>query len=262
MNKLIFFGIIFLSSHVMGQSLVQLAPPLLKFQSVFFKNEAMVELKFAQAGTQIYYTLNNQSPTGKDKVYTKPISIKNTFTTIKAIVAGPGFLPSEEVSATFIKDGLSIASLMQTTPNEKFQGNGPNTLIDNEGGLLNLNATTWLGYQQDSVVINLVMERKEKITALLINCLEDQGSWVFLPEQMQVFYFDESRQSFELVAEKLNGESQNVPVAACKPIIMNLSKKVTTNKLKIVLKGLRKLPDWHPGKGTPGWIFIDEIKVY
>jgi hypothetical protein len=22
---------------------------------------------------------------------------------------------------------------------------------------------------------------------------------------------------------------------------------------------LKKLPTWHPGKGTPGWIFVDEL---
>lgn len=28
---------------------------------------------------------------------------------------------------------------------------------------------------------------------------------------------------------------------------------------KFVATNVKKLPNWHPGKGTPGWIFIDEI---
>jgi hypothetical protein len=28
---------------------------------------------------------------------------------------------------------------------------------------------------------------------------------------------------------------------------------------KFVATNLKKLPNWHPGKGTPAWIFIDEI---
>jgi hypothetical protein len=28
---------------------------------------------------------------------------------------------------------------------------------------------------------------------------------------------------------------------------------------KFTVLNIKKLPDWHPGKGTPGWIFIDEL---
>ena len=28
---------------------------------------------------------------------------------------------------------------------------------------------------------------------------------------------------------------------------------------KFTLSNLKKLPDWHPGKNTPAWMFIDEI---
>ena len=29
--------------------------------------------------------------------------------------------------------------------------------------------------------------------------------------------------------------------------------------LKIVAKNLKVLPNWHPGKGEPAWLFVDEI---
>jgi hypothetical protein len=28
---------------------------------------------------------------------------------------------------------------------------------------------------------------------------------------------------------------------------------------KLVVQNLKKLPEWHPGKGTPAWIFMDEL---
>ena len=28
---------------------------------------------------------------------------------------------------------------------------------------------------------------------------------------------------------------------------------------KFTVLNIKKLPEWHPGKGTPGWIFIDEL---
>jgi len=31
--------------------------------------------------------------------------------------------------------------------------------------------------------------------------------------------------------------------------------------LKVIANPVKKLPDWHPGKGQPGWIFFDELLV-
>ena len=241
---------------------VQLAPPLFKYQSVFFKDAATVELQFAQQGTQIYYTLNNQQPTEKDKIYTKPIQLKNSITTVKAITSGAGFLSSEVVSATFIKDGLTIKSVQQTTANERYPGKAANALVDNEGGLTDLNAKTWLGYQQDSVEINVQTERKQKLSSVLIHCLQDHSSWIFLPGQIKVFYFDEAKQSFLLITTQSYPAKEIIQGASCEIIMISLPKKLIADKIKIVLKRIQTLPEGHPGKGKPGWLFIDEIKLY
>jgi hypothetical protein len=31
--------------------------------------------------------------------------------------------------------------------------------------------------------------------------------------------------------------------------------------LKVIADPVKKLPDWHPGKGQPGWVFFDELLV-
>jgi len=261
-SLLFLIGAVLISLTVDAQTPVQLAPPLLKYESVFFKNTATVTLKFAQQGTRIFYTLNNQTPGVKSQVYSKPIQIKTNFTTIKAMVAGAGFVPSEMVTATFVKDGFKIKSVEQTPPNERYQGNGATTLIDNKGGLTAVNSHTWLGYQADSVEINITLEKSQPIAAVLINALQDYGSWIFLPQQIQVYGFDKSKQSFQYLTNWIDTSITNIAGASCQPILMPLSKKITTDIIKIILKGIKSLPDWHQGKGQPGWLFIDEIKVY
>lgn len=242
---------------------VQLAPPLLKYQSVFFKDKTTAELLFAQQGTTIHYTLNGEQPTEKDAIYTKPILLRNSITTLKAITTGEGFLPSEPVSVTFIKEGLKIKSIQQSTANKRFPGSGANTLIDNKGGITDLNSNTWLGYQQDSVEIELELEHNQKISSVLIHCLQDQGSWVFLPEQIDVAFFDERKHEFKWIAGQYSPPWEVVvPGANCQPIIIKLGKNITTEKIRIIIKGVHAIPESHPGKGTPGWLFIDEIKLY
>jgi hypothetical protein len=31
------------------------------------------------------------------------------------------------------------------------------------------------------------------------------------------------------------------------------------NVIKVKARPVQKLPSWHPGKGTVGWFFVDEI---
>mgnify|MGYP000671544646 CR=1 FL=1 len=146
--------------------------------------------------------------------------------------------------------------------NKRFQGSGATALIDNEGGITDMNASTWLGYQEGDVEINMLLAKKQALSSVLINCLQNQGSWIFLPAQISVFYFDESKQSFELLGEQLNAPNEKISTASCQPIIIAAAKKKKTKKIKIILKGIKNLPEWHAGKGQPGWLFIDEIKLY
>jgi len=249
-------------NHCFGQQQFQLAPPVLQYQSAFFKDSEIVSLKFAQPGTKIRCTLNAGEPTQKDAVYHQPIVIKKSLTTLKAKVFGSGFLPSETVQATFIKDGLKIKSIEQSPPNEKYNGNGTTTLVDNEGGIADMHSKNFLGYQQDSVEINVRLDKKQPIRSVLLDFLRDEGSWVFPPQKVTIFYFDATKNKFELMNKKeIIGDTIAKP-NACVFELIKTGTKVNTDRLKIIIQPLQSIPGWHPGKGKEAWLFIDEIKIY
>jgi len=263
MKKLFLAALTFLFFHCSySQQKFQLAPPIVKYNSVFFIRSATVALQFAQPGTQIFYTLNDQEPTQKELVYQLPIVIKKSLTTLKAKVFGNGYLPSETVQATFIKDGLKIKSIEQSAANEKFPGNGPKTLFDNEGGIVDMHNKNFLGYQQDSVEINVLLEKKQPIHSLLLDFLRDEGSWIFLPQSIQVYYFNENKNSYELIGKKEILPDTIINGSSCVFEIIKAGKKINANKLKIILQPLQSIPEGHLRKGTPAWLFIDEIKIY
>ena len=263
MKKLFLAALTFLFFHCSySQQKFQLAPPILKFNSVFFIQSATVSLQFEQPGTRIFYTLNGKEPTEKSLVYQSPIVIKKSLTTLKAKVFGNGYLPSETVQATFIKDGLKIKSIEQPPANEKFPGNGPKTLFDNEGGIADMRNKNFLGYQQDSVEINVLLEKKQPIHSMLLDFFCDEGSWIFLPQSIQVYYFNENKNSYELIAKKEISPDTIINGSACVFEIINPVEKITSNKLKVILQPLQSIPEGHPGKGKQAWLFTDEIKIY
>ena len=245
-----------------AQQQFQVAPPMLKYGSSFFTAAATASLKFAQAGTQIFYTLNGKEPTQKDLVYQSPIIIKKSLTTLKAKVFGNGFLPSETVQVTFIKDGLKIKSVEASAPNEKYPGDGTKTLFDNQGGMADMHSKNFMGYQQDSVEFDVTLEKKQKVKSVLIDFLQNNGSWIFLPQNIRVYYFNKNNNSYQLFGTKDIAVNKIANGSSCVYEIVKADNKITADKLKIIITPLQVIPEDHPAKGKQSWLFIDEIKIY
>lgn len=262
MKKLFSLIFLFHSYSLFAQEPFQLALPLIKYGSVFFTDKVKIEIKFAQHGTSVYYTLNNREPTERDAVYTVPISVTKNLTTLKAKAVGNNFLPSATVAATFIREGKQVRSVQYTMPDTKYPGTGSNTLIDNKGGMLPLSSTTWMGYRCDTVSITIDMEKQASVKEVLLNFLQNENSWVFLPEQIIVYWFDAKTKNFQAFGNELISSNKETPGAHCNYRMIAAKNKIRTNKILINIVVQKAIPSWHTAKGEHAWMFIDEIRVY
>ena len=110
---------------------------MLKYKSAFFSGTTSFEVIFNQPGAEVRYTLNGNEPTENDLLYSTPVPItKRTQVKVKAF--GKDLLPSETVSAQFIKDGKQISQVSFSKPNEYYAKNKPDILNDNSGGTAQL----------------------------------------------------------------------------------------------------------------------------
>lgn len=244
------------------QNLFQLAPPILQYESSFFEKKAMVAIKFAQKNTQIRYTTNGKTPTEKDPIYTRPVVVKNHLTTVKAKVFGEGYLPSEAVEVCFYKRGVAITKVEHTKPHKSYPGTGERTLIDQKGGDMGHSNPTWMGFLQDTLMFTLDLAKPQKLKSLMAHVLISQPTWIFLPEKIEVFYPDPVTGTLKLIATKALDASKKVPENLAQAIVLDLDNRLKTARVVVKIYTLAHIPDWHDGKGTPGWFFIDELMVY
>jgi len=250
---------LFSMQHCFSQAVFQLAPPLLNYNSGFFSGSTSFEAIFNQPGAEVHYTLDGKEPTAKDPVYLKAVPITER-TTVKVKAFGDHFLPSETVNATFIKNGKAIREIKYSKPNESYVNSKADILNDNIGGITNYRSGGWLGYDIDTVTITIDLAKKESISTVLINLLQDENSWIFLPEKILVYNYDNTKKTFVQTGKEEFQHSIRGP-KQCK-LLEIPAQNIQTDKLKLVLLPLKKIPDWHNGKGNHGWLFIDEIKVY
>ena len=251
-----------LYSHALNaQDTFQLAPPLLKYRSVFFTDRAKLEIKFNQPGATVHYTSNDGEPDLTSPVYNSPVVIRNKKQTIRAKAFAPGLLVSETVTVTFVKEGIRINSISGSTPDPKYPGKGLPGLFDNEGGLPDMGSRTWLGYQADTVDIEIHLGKNRTIHRVLLNLLQQKGSWVWLPASIRLYGSNPGTGSYEPIpARRKNEESVPGNGIIIKEVFPG--KKLYTDKLKLELITVKMIPAGNPGEGEHGWLFIDEIKVY
>ena len=243
-----------------GQDKFQLAPPMLKYPSAFFSGSTSFEVVFNQPGAAVHYTLTGKEPTEKDPLYSKAVPV-NKKTIVKVKAFGKGYLPSETVTAFFINEGKTILQARYSKPNESYAGSKPDLLHDNIGGIVNYRSGTWVGFDSDTVTVDVQLKKKEAIQTILVNLLQDENSWIFLPEQILVYYYSDKEKTF-LPAAKETFQHDTPGPKQCSVREIKPTAGISTDKLKLVFLPLKKIPDWHAGKGQHGWLFIDEIKVY
>lgn len=245
-----------------AQDTFQLAPPLLKYPSVFFAQKTTVELRFQQPGTTIHYTTNGSTPSLESPKYLQPIPLQKMATTLKARSFGPGFYPSETVEATFYQTGLPIKNIQCTPPNERYAGKGTVTLTDQRAGNTSIAGNTWLGFQNDTVTLELTLAQPKKLQKLLLHTLENQGAWIFAPPKIEVFYKTKNAEKLISVGTLELNALLKQDNAQCRALFIPLKVRKKITELVVRIYPVQSLPDWHPGKGGHAWFFIDEIGVY
>ncbi|MDO8365958.1 MAG: chitobiase/beta-hexosaminidase C-terminal domain-containing protein [Saprospiraceae bacterium] len=254
--------IVFWMSPLAAQDTFQLAPPYMRYGSVFFKKQTQVRIEFAHPGTQIHYTTNGLEPTQKDPVYKRSILIKNQRTTLKAKAFGEGFHPSEIVEATFFKQGLTIEGISTTLPHERYPGTGKLTLTDGLGGIDLYSSKTWMGFQKDTVTIMLTTAKYQKIKQVMLHAFQNQGAWIFLPQKVEVYVPIKGTNEWALLVQKSMNTAEKVDKSRSYGLLLDLEDQPKTSQLILKIYPITQLPEWHPGKGNPAWLFIDEVKVY
>src|SRR5688572_2319628 len=251
---------VFFFLQCFSQPMFQLAPPILKYHSAFFSGSTSFEVIFNQPGAETRYTMNGKEPTENDLLYSHAVPVTGK-TVVKVKAFGKGFLSSETVSATFINNGKAIKKIQFSKPNESYANAKKDILNDNIGGIPNYRSGTWLGYDSDTVTIYIDLVNKEAINTILISLLQDENSWIFMPEQLFVHYYDANQKIYLLTGKEIFSHTEPGPKQS-NILELRPGSAISAQNLKIVLLPLKKIPGWHNGKGNHGWLFIDEIKVY
>ena len=145
--------------------------------------------------------------------------------------------------------------------NKWYTAGGENALVDGKLGTLDFKDGNWQGFWGTDVDISIQLKPHQKISNLSLNFYQYNNSWIFIPLEVQV----------ESTVDGINWERFGSSKSKSSPskrgkfieemLVKNTGNAINLKSLRIKIKNIGKVPDWHEAAGSDARIFIDEIQV-
>ena len=228
---------------------VQLVQPRIIASTTVIDSFVTINADRLTEGTLLFYTDDGTEPTEQSTKFSGEIEIKEPKE-LKFKAFHNKFKASETASFKLYKKGHTVSDIKWfTNPNERYEGSGTTTLIDHKKGSLDFNSPLWVGF--DTIAkASVTFDKKTTIKSIDIGYLNDPGSWIFPPSEIEIILNNKNKLTFQL--EPLTGMVDKAMMSFNIP----MDKAVST--LEITVKNLDQIPDWHDGKGSKAWLFMDE----
>ncbi len=223
-------------------------------QSESKKNGIELSLSSKLRNGTIYYTLDGSTPNENSKKYTKPFIIKNDVV-LQAVVYKDGKKFSPLLKTNYHINKATGKKYEMSDINPQYSSTGKYPLTDGVCGNKK-SYDSWVGtYGKDYNVV-LDLEKPTEINSIGINFMDEQGSWIFLPEEVKM-YVSNDKQSWQQVS---NVEQTRLKDNAS-VVNYKANCKQKARYVKILGVSIGNCPEGHSGAGYPAHTFADEIEV-
>ena len=206
----------------------------------------------------IHYTLDGSEPTPSSAVYSDILKIKQNAQLRAVVFRGQEASRILKDEILFSKSTLKPIKALQPL-NEKYMFNGITTLVDGLHGNKNYKTGRWIAVYGNDMNALIDLEKSTTIQEVAISVCVDKGAWVFDARSLSI------ETSVDGVTYKRVAMENYPPMKkddANGVIAHKLSfSPVEARYVKVMIGSEQFLPDWHSGKGSKGFLFVDEITI-
>jgi hypothetical protein len=240
--------------------IIKLTSPIIEQDSSIIVTSLDVVVKHFLKGTVVRYTTDGMEPDSiTSPIYSKKLRFtKNTILKTKAFK--PGWISSDMAQKTFYKSDIHPDTIyFVTNPDKKYPGTGAKTLTDYELGEQNFSNGKWLAYRDTTMKFVIGFKQARPLQEAHFNAFVDNGAYIFPILSIMIEGSNDGKQFKKLNEAKFPSLEKTEVVRENKSFSCSIPAGPAYKYYRFTLLNLKKLPKWHPGKGTPAWIFVDEL---
>jgi uncharacterized membrane protein len=235
----------------------ELNAPKLVYDEILFQDSTLLEIKHPIKTVEIRYTLDGTEPDSiNSPIYTEPVWVKNT-SKINARVFAKDWIGSEEESILLFKSGIHPSEVtLLKEPNKQYKAQEGRTLNDQIKGKNNHTTGEWLGYQDNPFDIEVKFDPNKRPSRVVLSLLYSESAYIFPPQQAEVWVKEGT--SWRSIINEVPEQSTEAKNVRFEALAYDLPSS-DFSSIRIRLTPIAKLPSWHPGAGSKGWVFVDEV---
>lgn len=241
-------------SRVAGTPVVP--APWSEAASITFRGSLDVALATAAPGATIRYTTDDDVDPRDGQLYEGPLTLDDT--THLRFVAVDGDRVSTVMHSRFYEIPNDWSVDVASTPNSQYTAGGPDALIDGRHGAEDWRTGLWQGYQDQDFVATVDLGSVLSLDRLGVSLLQDMRSWIWMPSEVR---FAVSTNGTDFV--ELGAVGHDVPDDVDQVVRETLWIDAVTEArfVRVHAVNYGVCPSWHPGSGSPAFIFVDEIEI-
>ncbi|MBP6618717.1 MAG: family 20 glycosylhydrolase [Leadbetterella sp.] len=222
-------------------------------------SQPVVLLKSNDETGTIRYTLDGTKPNEKSLIYssTKKIVVTGDRTIAAALFAKSGKMIGGVTSKSYVISTSTGKSYTLGTEPKRYLGGEKYALTNGVRGDINSNEP-WVGFSGANFDFVLDFGQKTNFTNVSVAFQGAYSSWIMPPRNIEIL-ISEDNKTFKSI-KKL----ELATAVKTENFVQQLNIAVGNNNaryLKVVAENYGKLPEGHPGKGSPSWLFVDEVSV-
>ena len=232
-------------------------PAIRSKRPAFFTNDTII-IDHPRQDVAIYYTIDGSEPTPADAIrYETPILLDQT-TTIKAVAVDPKTGNSKVIEAVISKIPEKRHLTLANDYSTQYPAGGEHALIDYIQGGDDYRSGDWQGYHGVDLDATIDLGKVSELTEIGIRFLQDENSWIFLPEGVR-FYLSTDGKSYDELPRQTHSISPYQQGTHQHYFSVKNPGKARFFRLVGENRGI--CPPNHKGEGGKAWVFADEIII-
>ena len=231
--------------------------PVFEMDADIFEDSLTVSVTNIDIGCRAFYRIGD----GEFVPYREPFTVTESCRLecySENIYGRKSFVTASEVRK--VRNDIDIT--LGAEYNRQYNAGGPQGLVDGLRGKLNWRTGGWQGYQGTDFSAVIDLREIKSITQIGAGFCQDARSWIWMPRYVEFYASNDGEHFKKLVhIDNMVGE-QDMEVQTLDFIAdITGEKDIKARFVKVFAKNFGTIPDWHPGAGGEGFIFIDEFWV-
>ena len=182
-------------------------------------------------------------------------------TQVVHVVAKKGAYHSAVVSSRIARVNPDYRIDIEFPYANQYAAGGDRALIDGvRGEGADFRTGDWQGYHGHSAVITVDLGSVHRVSEMSVGVLQDVKSWIWAPKNVRVSTALDSLSDFVLMGSGIPEMDPQDYTPRTQRLTFKGNRKARYLRLELDQFNGGKIPDWHPGRYNPTWVFADELE--